>query len=232
MNYLKALELAHAILQPRTYVEIGCRIGVSLSISSCSTIAVDPNFTIKRSLQAPTRLFRETSDEFFARRNLLQLNGGPFDLAFIDGLHHAEAALRDFINLERNAHANSIILIDDVLPADLAWTTREREGDYWTGDVYKMIPALRSRRNDLVIDVFDVEQKGLAVISQVNPSSTVLGSEYSAIESDLVGDRYKVGAMEELREMLRPIPVDELPGYLGKLAVARGLHAMNSQPQV
>ena len=43
-----------------------------------------------------------TSDDFFASHDLAQVLGGrPVDLAYIDGMHQFEFALRDFMNLER-----------------------------------------------------------------------------------------------------------------------------------
>jgi predicted O-methyltransferase YrrM len=62
-------------------------------------------------------LVRSTSDEYFSRPDPLALTGGqPFDLAFIDGLHLLEFALRDFINTERFSTPTSVIVFDDVLP--------------------------------------------------------------------------------------------------------------------
>ena len=45
------------------------------------------------------------------------LGGLPVDLALIDGMHHFEYALRDFMNLERLCAPQSTILIDDCFPA-------------------------------------------------------------------------------------------------------------------
>jgi len=151
MKYLSALDLLHNGLRPRSYVEIGCRKGVSLARARCPSLAIDPDFEITAPLTAPTRLFRETSDVFFAKRDLTALLGGPVDLAFVDGMHRAEFVLRDILNLERHCTLHSVIVVDDVLPEDIAWTTRERQTQAWTGDVYKVIPFLRDHRPDLQI---------------------------------------------------------------------------------
>src|SRR5690606_6171086 len=105
-------------------------------------IGIDPDFDIRVSLAAPTRLFRMTSDAFFAQPDVRSILSAPIDLAFIDGMHQVEFALRDFISLERHASANSIILIDDVLPEKMEYATRERHSRVWTGDVYRLILVL------------------------------------------------------------------------------------------
>ncbi|MCB1363199.1 MAG: hypothetical protein KDK02_03710, partial [Rhodobacteraceae bacterium] len=81
MDYLKALDLLHDRLAPASYVEIGCREGRSLGLARCPAVAIDPEFEIRVGLSSPTRLFCQTSDEFFATRNLRELLGGPVDLA-------------------------------------------------------------------------------------------------------------------------------------------------------
>jgi hypothetical protein len=88
MNYLEALRLAHAVLRPRNYVEIGCRFGSSLALSRSPAIGIDPDFQISEPLDAPTRLYRMTSDDFFRTREVKQLLGGAVDFAFIDGMHN------------------------------------------------------------------------------------------------------------------------------------------------
>ncbi|TGP16535.1 class I SAM-dependent methyltransferase, partial [Mesorhizobium sp. M1D.F.Ca.ET.231.01.1.1] len=79
----------------------------------------------------------------FFKRDVASLVGGPVDLAFIDGMHNAEFALRDFINCERVSHAQGVIVIDDVLPRDIAHASRERNTQVWTGDIYSLVPILR-----------------------------------------------------------------------------------------
>ena len=87
MDYLSALETIHYELSPDNYVEIGCRLGKSISLSRCQSIGVDPDFEIKTEVKAPARFFKMTSDEFFQRYVVKELLGGPIDLAFIDGMH-------------------------------------------------------------------------------------------------------------------------------------------------
>ena len=219
MDYQTALATLHASLRPANYVEIGCRQGASLQLAKCPSIAIDPDFAIRYALEAPTRIFGQTSDAFFAEHDLRQLTGGGFDLAFIDGMHNAEFALRDFINLERNAAPGAVIVVDDVLPHEMAWTTRERQTQAWTGDIYKLIPLLRRARPDLEIDVFDIEMKGLAVISRLDPSSTSLLDTYAAHEAFLLSPESSLPSVDAIRKVPMVRPAEELPAFARDLRV-------------
>lgn len=218
MDYGAALSLAHSILKPRFYVEIGCRHGLSLALARCPSLAIDPDFEITSELAFPTRLFRQTSDDFFGRPDVSDVLGRAPDLAFIDGMHRVEFALRDFINLEKHSSSRSVILIDDVLPRDMSWTTRQREGIFWTGDVYRLIPILREYRPDLVVEVFDIEPKGLGVISKIAPSNGALQGVYPQIEEKIKADAYSMHSVEEIRRRLSPLPPEALGAQLKSIA--------------
>lgn len=213
MNYLEALRLIHDTLSPANYVEIGCREGKSLALARCASLAIDPDFEIKQQIEAPVRLFKQTSDDFFARHALRQMLGGTVDLAFIDGMHKAEYVLRDFIHLEAQSDKNSVILIDDVLPEDIGWTTRERQTQAWTGDVYKVIPLLRAARPDLTIEVFDIEMKGLAVVSGLDPDNRALPDALRAHETWLTGEDSTLPSVAAIRDTLAPHPADALASH-------------------
>src|SRR5438477_1300107 len=100
MYHLEFLQALHERLAPRTYLEIGVAKGRSLAVSRCLSIGVDPAFRVEAELVAPVSLMRCTSDEYFAR---LEEEGRtpfgelPVDFGYIDGMHHFEYALRDFI---------------------------------------------------------------------------------------------------------------------------------------
>lgn len=152
MWYKTFLPKLHEILNPQTYVEIGIRHGYSLSISPLAQkIAIDPNYgPTEMQFETPrTQFFRMTSDDFFAQHDLDTLLPGGFDLAYIDGLHLFEFALRDFINLERKSRDDSVIIVDDVIPRNPAEGARKATGGQWAGDVWKMIYCLRDYRPDL-----------------------------------------------------------------------------------
>ena len=143
-EYYDDLEAVHRTLKPLTYLEIGIRNGRSLELASPDTccIGIDPNPKIgKRPPNA--KLFKETSDEFFAGRDLSRVLAGlDLDLAFIDGMHLFEFALRDFMNVEANSQPHTVVLLHDCLPIDEATSARERETVKWTGDVWKLVACL------------------------------------------------------------------------------------------
>ncbi len=62
---------------------------------------------------------------FFARHDLGGLLGKPISMAFLDGMHHFEYLLRDFINTEKHCSSNSVILLHDCLPTDRHVARRE-----------------------------------------------------------------------------------------------------------
>ena len=113
------------------------------------------------------------------------LLGGPVDLAFVDGLHLFEQALRDVANVEHHSNPDGIILIHDCLPIDEATSTREQTTVIWSGDVWKVVVALRRYRHDLTVTTVDVEPTGLAIVSGLNPDNTVLFDRYDEIVDEL-----------------------------------------------
>lgn len=177
MEYYELLRTIHAHLAPRTYVEIGVRHGASLALALPETrcIGVDPAMEILHPVGPRTKLFHQTSDEFFAHHDLAAaLDGLPVDLAFIDGMHLVEFALRDFANLERYCAPGSVILVHDCLPVDRETSTRERTTQVWSGDVWKLVVGLRRHRPDLAVTTLDVPPTGMAVITGLDPRSAVL----------------------------------------------------------
>lgn len=184
-DYLTLLRRIHEELRPRTYVEIGVFKGESLTLVGDGTLAlgIDPAPQIAHALQPTTKVFAETSDDFFSRRDpCTELGGQAVDLAFIDGMHQFEFALRDFIHLERYCAPRSTILIHDCYPIDETTAARER-GDtyYWSGDIWKLTLCLKKYRPDLAIHTVAAAPTGLGMVRNLNPRSTVLGDNYQRI---------------------------------------------------
>ena len=172
----------HALLQPRTYLEIGVNDGRSLTLSRATSIGVDPAFAVRSELHCDLHLARQTSDDFFAQDDPLAHFGGlPIDLAFIDGMHLAEFAYRDFLNVERLAGNCGVVVLDDMLPRNVDEAARDRHTGDWAGDVFKMIGILRERRPDLVVLPVNTAPTGVLLITALDPSSTVLRDSYEEL---------------------------------------------------
>ena len=213
MDYYKVLEAIHRLLAPRTYVEIGVRHGESWQLVSegVQSIGIDPAPSIRHEPRGQAQLFCGTSDEFFAQFPPTALFGGKaVDLAFIDGMHLFEYALRDFIHLEKCAGENGVILVHDCLPVDAVTSARERTTSVWSGDVYKLILCLREWRPDLNVTVIDTAPTGLAVITGLKPNDRTLEDNYAAIEQKYCALDYAVlGDAAQKCRMLGVVPDDE-----------------------
>lgn len=130
-----------------SYLEIGTDSGDSLEQVECDAVCVDPSFRFRGNpagKRKRTLLFQMTSDDFFGRYDLKDIFPQGVDLAFLDGLHHWEVLLRDFINTEKFCHIDSTILLHDCLPLNIRMAERvfridESEDQStrgaWTGDV-------------------------------------------------------------------------------------------------
>jgi len=183
-RYHKVLAHIFGVLKPRTYVEIGVFEGQTLQLATPPTFAIgiDPVPRLKRAPLPNHRIFEETSDAFFAGYDLrAELGGLPVDLAFIDGMHHFEYALRDFINLERYCARDSVILVHDCYPLDRQTAERVQPLGFWSGDVWRLIVLLKKYRPDLAIDTIGTAPTGIGVIRNLDPDSRVLQVEYARL---------------------------------------------------
>lgn len=182
MYYLDFFAQLHARLQPRTYLEIGVAAGKSLRLSSCRSVGIDPGYAITVPINGDIALVRTTSDEYFNRPDpLAPTNGRPFDMAFIDGLHLFEFALRDFINTERHCAEQALIIFDDVLPRTVDEAARQRHTRAWTGDVFPILAVLAEYRPELSVLTVDTRPTGLLLVMGLDPTNTVLSDNYDEI---------------------------------------------------
>ena len=183
--YLDALAAIHAQFQPGVYLEIGIRHGVSLALANRSRVVVgiDPAPELRAALADHVRVISITSDQFFAD-NPTAILDEPVDLAFIDGMHLFEFALRDFMNVECHATTNSVIVFDDIFPNHPLQAERERQSGVWTGDVWKIVPCLRKYRPDLRLFPLDAHPAGLLVVANLDPRSQALRANYHSIVAE------------------------------------------------
>ncbi|WP_375424993.1 class I SAM-dependent methyltransferase [uncultured Friedmanniella sp.] len=182
MHYLDFLTRVHTRLAPTTYLEIGVRNGRSLALARCRAVGIDPAYSIRAELDGDFALFRTTSDEYFARPEPLAATGGvPFELAFIDGLHLFEFALRDFVFAERHSSARGMVFFDDMLPRTVDEAARERHTQAWTGDVFGVLQVLERYRPDLVVVPLDTVPTGLLAVVGLDPDNTVIDDNFTEI---------------------------------------------------
>jgi len=217
----------------RNYLEVGVRAGETVAEAPCHTIGVDPNFVIDRNPVGSKRilhLYQMTSDEFFRDHDPRGVFGGPVDVAFLDGLHVFEYLLRDFINTERVCDRNSLILLDDCLPVNIEMTEREHRRElrvdkaiagWWTGDVWKVVSILRELRPDLRITPVDVRPTGSIMISNLDPTSTVLYDRYFEILDKYLPITLTPAVFEAYWKTNRPVSSEAVTGYFNLSLFAR-----------
>lgn len=155
----RRIEMIFALLDgPVRYLEIGLSRGKTFeAVSAIVRHAVDPVPRVSlRNMPAGTRVFVETSDEFFAR----SLESSGYDVVYVDGLHTWKQTYRDILN--SFAHSpRAIVLVDDVVPSDEISAMPEQEqslrlrrshGDNrneWCGDVFKVVQVVSSRHPEI-----------------------------------------------------------------------------------
>lgn len=210
MDLLAQLSRAAAV---QRYLEVGVAQGWVFSGIACRHgVGVDPEFILKTNVAAnktKVSLYQVMSDTFFEHLNLRRDIGGRVDLAFLDGMHLFEFLLRDFMNTEAICRRDSIIAMHDCLPLNEPMAERdpmvaherslgtEQEG-WWTGDVWKIVPILKTYRPDLDVMLVDAFPTGLVIVTGLDPSSRVLKRNYPAIFeafSKMPNDRAAIARM-------------------------------------
>jgi hypothetical protein len=211
-DYRKVLKWVHRTLSPPLYIEIGVNDGASLKLTSSNTksMGIDPN---PRCPAMPNvEIFSLTSDEFFEKVQAGDIKGArPFSLAFIDGLHTYDQALRDFINLEKISSPASVIMIHDCIPLDAISSANPRLSQFYTGDVWKTLLIIARSRPDLKICIFPAWPSGLALITGLNSKSEMLEQNFSALV-----EQYRSMPFEDYALTSSELPV---PAPLKKSAV-------------
>ncbi len=207
-HYRDWLVWLHDRLRPRFYCEIGVEFGASLALARPETraIGIDPAPRINVPLPARAEVFALPSDDFFLAGHAHRvLRGQRFDFGFIDGLHRAGQAVRDFIHLERFSRADAVIALHDVLPICAEVATPVRQSLFWTGDTFQTLLVLTELRPDLRVVVIPCYQSGLALLTGLNPVDATEASHYDAA----VAAWQRVGfdtAVAELKRRVRVLP--------------------------
>lgn len=169
--FLRLLEL-HRQLKPKIYLEIGVCEGESIQLAKPPTLAfgVDPKPRLLGQYSADTRIYPILSDDFFARHRKENLIPGPIDFGFIDGSHEFLQVVRDFWNVERLCASSSVIALHDTLPLDAHSSQKTLVPDFWTGDVWKILPFLHNERPDLKVVTITAPPSGLTLVTGLRPT--------------------------------------------------------------
>jgi len=212
IHYSEYLKQIHLVCQPSSYLEIGVETGATLAFAQCPAIAVDPQFQLRGQpfgQRVETHLFQLKSDDFFARYDLKTFLPDGVDFAFLDGMHHFEYLLRDFMNTEKYSHRSAIVTLHDCYPVNTEMANREKNYDrrvdaatrmWWTGDPWKVLPILRDFRPDLHVTMLDCTPTGLIVIQNLDSGSTALADAYDEIVAkyrDIDLESYRIERFRE-----------------------------------
>lgn len=153
-------QLLNALIEKygyRSYLEIGVQNPANNfdKVKCRIKVGVDPE------VEDDTRLISTmTSDEFF--KKAIETDALPFDLIFIDGLHHADQVKRDFENAMRCLSPNGRIVIHDVLPENEQGTLVPRQTKQWWGDVYKWAMTIYEY-NGIAYKTFNIDNGCMVV---------------------------------------------------------------------
>jgi len=182
MQYTAWLQWFHRNLNPRNYLEIGVNTGRSLqyALSGTPCIGIDPSPVLEYPLNDKQQLIETTSDDFFANNNVENLFG-KIELAFIDGLHHYDQVLKDFINVEKHSDKDTVVLLHDIYPVVPETATREWNTFYWAGDTWKFMHIINKYRPDLTIRTIPTFPTGLGFVNNLDANSTVLEDNFETI---------------------------------------------------
>lgn len=133
-NHTDLLNYLAQKLDAKRYLEIGVQNPAANfdKIKVPLKVGVDPDPTARAT-------FTLTSDAYFALLKPEQ----PFDLIFIDGLHHEDQVERDFDHALEQLSDRGVIVLHDTMPLreDETHVPRDKKGR-WLGDVYKFAARL------------------------------------------------------------------------------------------
>jgi predicted O-methyltransferase YrrM len=202
MPYLAWLQWFHRTCNPRNYLEIGVNTGRSLQFALHNTkcVGVDPNPVLEYALTENQSVITADSDAFFAKNNVEELLGDKIELAFIDGLHHYDQVLKDFINVEKHSDKDTIVLLHDIYPVVPETATREWNTFYWAGDTWKFMHVLKTYRPDLTVRTIPTFPTGLGFVHNLDANNTTLEDNFETILAEFDNKIYDLNNSVNLVE--------------------------------
>ena len=129
-------------------------------------------------------------------------------------MHRFEYLLRDFYRTEQGCHRRSVILLHDCIPTNERMAERthrivETEDalsrQSWTGDVWRILPALKKYRPDLRLVCLDCPPTGLVACINLDPSSNILENAYQDILDEFLCRELPDYGLEQLWTNFRPL---------------------------
>lgn len=187
----------------KTYLEIGVRYGGTFFRVHCKNkIGIDPKSRlacfitplINTLKSEKSEIFFTTSDDFFHTHST-RLKKHKIDVAFVDGLHSFEQSLTDTENCLKYLNNRGVILLHDCNPMTYQLSKKPDNiftlTEIWSGDVWKTIVYLRSKRRDLAIVTLDCDY-GIGLIKKGKPDNPLkysLANVKKMRYKDLVGNR-------------------------------------------
>lgn len=162
MNRIQIINAIIAKTGATSYLEVGVQAGDCFNAINCDyKVGVDPD----RSSAATHYM---TSDEFFKQ------NKQKFDVCFCDGLHHADQAEKDVLNMLKVLNEGGTIVMHDNLPTNKHMQeiplTDQVE---WTGNVWRAWVKLRATRDDLQMHCINTDW-GTSVIRKGSQTPIIL----------------------------------------------------------
>jgi hypothetical protein len=168
---------------PKVYLEIGIRQGRTLALAKPPTLAigVEKKPDIRYRFEAPTRIYEVDPLEFLGSDRIAKLAGrNRFDIAMIRSPRSFEEAYDTFVALEAISGKDSILMLHGTLAPDPVAGARERNSNFWVGDLWKLVPCLLEKRPELGIFTVPVFPVGITIVAGLKKRNTRLARNRDA----------------------------------------------------
>ncbi len=136
-------------------------------------------------------------------------------------------------------HSEAVVVVDDIFPIHPAQAERVRRTLAWTGDVWRLMEALKRNRPGLFLLALDTSPTGLLVIAGLDPTNRVLWNRYNSVVGPVGKTAAPVPAVlkregavdpggEETRRVIEALKRARAEGCSPREIVARSRRALQS----